>query len=1221
MNKRRAISLVLAFMLMAMPVMNAAAVEGEEGEIPSLDQAGEVMESYKDETGEWEEVTIGSIGDLMAFSRNCWLDTWSLNKKVYLTKDLDLEGREFAPIPTFGGYFDGQGHTISNLHITDSGSHIGLFCYTQRSAVIANLNVEGTVRPSGRQIDVAGIVGNNSGIIANCTFKGIVEGNDFTGGIAGFNELTGIVMDCTSKGNITGAHYTGGIAGENMGNIAYCTNESKVNISKVDEQISLDDVDLAQYARKLWEPGDSDSDSGRTASLSGNVVDTGGIAGVSTGVIQFCTNKGTVGYEHVGYNVGGIAGRQSGYIYTCKNTAPVYGRKDVGGIAGQAEPYIAVNLSEDIAYQLTNNINKLHDLINVMLDDAGTESATLSSRLGAIQSFADKALEDTNILADSTITWADGLVGSANEIFDRTGYIMDEMAKDTGPVAETKDAVGSVKYAAEDLDQAVSELDIYDHMTEDQRTRYDSAKQDIEDATRKYNEAYGAYVDAAKNYYIEQEKGKLGTDEVTIPTEKDLCPKINGNWTVWKSVYDASGDRDETYKIWPGEFSPGNVESYIDLDIEEWGHIRFEVDDSGNVTNTIQGMYPLGDTSYIDNETDKAEQEEMDRQLLENVATAMRLGGVETGARIYANGQYGYSGDYQKDVSDWAETMSSIILESTTQMSDEVKGHMQDAVSDVKDAAGSLEAAGSSTKRIFDDINAREDIELPQLGESYRTRASSLNANLQGISENMGYLNGELLSSNDVLLEDFEAINNQFSSIMLLYTDAVDGVLDVDYSTAYEDQSEEDAQDSTDATIADSENQAVVKGDINVAGIAGTMAIEYDFDLESDVTGIENAKVNSSFLTKCVLRQNENTGVVTAQKSYAGGITGLQELGMVLRCEDYGKVESTSGDHVGGIAGQSLSFVKNSFAKCTVSGGKYVAGIAGSGYRIEDCVAMVKINDATSFFGAIAGEARGEGQIFGNYFVSDEVAGIDRISYSGKAEPVSYQQLLTLEEIPEDFQMMTVRFFVDEEEIERIYCKYGESIPESKYPNIPEKEDHYGEWDKKGLQNITFDQEVIAEYARYLTTLAGEELRDNGQSAILVDGMFKEGAALDVQKGDTSNVIIDDEVMENVAECWKITIPDDGSPQHQIRYQAPEGQTKDIAIYVKKDGTWQETETELMGIYHLFTVEGLQNEIAVVLDEKDIRDHIVYIVIGAVGIAALTIALVRKRKGKATLHG
>ena len=45
-----------------------------------------------------------------------------------------------------------------------------------------------------------------------------------------------------------------------------------------------------------------------------DITDIGGIAGQSGGVIRACMNRGTVGYQHMGYNVGGIAGSQTGYI-------------------------------------------------------------------------------------------------------------------------------------------------------------------------------------------------------------------------------------------------------------------------------------------------------------------------------------------------------------------------------------------------------------------------------------------------------------------------------------------------------------------------------------------------------------------------------------------------------------------------------------------------------------------------------------------------------------------------------------------------------------------------------------------------------------------------------------------------------------------------------------------------------------------------------------------
>ena len=36
------------------------------------------------------------------------------------------------------------------------------------------------------------------------------------------------------------------------------------------------------------------------------------------------------------------------------------------------------------------------------------------------------------------------------------------------------------------------------------------------------------------------------------------------------------------------------------------------------------------------------------------------------------------------------------------------------------------------------------------------------------------------------------------------------------------------------------------------------------------------------------------------------------------------------------------------------------------------------------------------------------------------------------------------------------------------------------------------------------------------------------------------------EVPQELTECWTLEIPDDGASTHQIRYQAPQGQTEGV---------------------------------------------------------------------------
>ena len=149
-------------------------------------------------------IHIKSAEDLRSLAHSCTLDSWSRGKTVVLDNDIELTDDDELPIPTFGGTFNGNGHTISGLSITQSVSPAGLFGVLQKDAVIKSLNVEGTVTPSGDSENIGGIVGENHGTIESCTFNGSVSGKRSVGGIAGSNLATGIVRACDASGAIFG---------------------------------------------------------------------------------------------------------------------------------------------------------------------------------------------------------------------------------------------------------------------------------------------------------------------------------------------------------------------------------------------------------------------------------------------------------------------------------------------------------------------------------------------------------------------------------------------------------------------------------------------------------------------------------------------------------------------------------------------------------------------------------------------------------------------------------------------------------------------------------------------------------------------------------------------------------------------------------------------------------------------------------------------------------
>ena len=106
-----------------------------------------------------DTITIRTGADPAALSQSCTLDTWSRGKTVVLAAGMDLGATDFAPIPTFGGTFEGGGHTISGLALESGASYQGLFRCPQDGAEVRDLHVTGTITAVGAQAYLGGIAG------------------------------------------------------------------------------------------------------------------------------------------------------------------------------------------------------------------------------------------------------------------------------------------------------------------------------------------------------------------------------------------------------------------------------------------------------------------------------------------------------------------------------------------------------------------------------------------------------------------------------------------------------------------------------------------------------------------------------------------------------------------------------------------------------------------------------------------------------------------------------------------------------------------------------------------------------------------------------------------------------------------------------------------------------------------------------------------------------
>ncbi|MCR5403774.1 MAG: hypothetical protein K6E91_08175 [Butyrivibrio sp.] len=1166
---------------------------------------------------EMEEIRISSAADLIELANNCRLDTWSVNKRVILTSDISLVGKDFKGIPSFGGEFDGQGHTISEFNVKDELSYVGFFVYLQETAKVSNLNIAGSVMPAGSPVIVGGVCGDNHGCIRECTFKGIVKGSDYVGGLVGMNELTGTISFCTSEGFINGIHFTGGIAGENRGNIENSRNEATVNTTNTDTQITLDSMEnLNKLLNLIKNVKNSDDEAYKDVTIS----DIGGIAGTSIGIISRCINNGSVGYEHVGYNVGGIAGRQSGYILGCSNNGRILGRKDVGGIVGQAEPYITVDLSSDIAYQLSEAIAKLHDSVTVTLNDAKSQSNTISNRLAMIQQFTSQAVEDTRFIANGTVDFVNGISGAANTAISRADYILDEASKSGGLMDQASDTARNFHYSTVFLGETIDDLSLRQYMTEAEKTDYDTAKNALDSIDAQFNDNYDR---AFERFYNQNIHRNAGESEYTA----DLRFKSGDEYLALDPGASARDDLDGTG-------------SGITARDGYWVH--YVSDDDTN-------SFPLDDGS---------EKAGADKALDAESSVFADAQAKAYAYEVYQSPEGYYSGNMIEDVAAAGGTMIEIIRRHFPEMATEARSDIELAANRFEAATGALSGATDAAKSIVSTVAGYDRIEIPSLSDEYKAHTNSLADNMASMNDNFGILNQEVNGATGVLVDDLLAVSDQFNSILELYTDAIDGVLDKDYTTVFEDKSLEEATFTTDATVDSCFNYGSCEGDIDVSGIAGTMAIEYEFDKESAVTGIKDANMNSSFLTKCVLRDNRNYGDVTSQKNYAGGICGLQEMGTIINCGSYSKILSKTADYVGGIAGGSYSYILESYAKGELDGKSYVGGVAGDGMNISKCLTLVDVGEAESWYGAIAGHVGEKAEVRDNYFVSDSLAGIDRVSYSLKAEPISYDDVLnnrvfkdmeketkkkssqvvpistgsdeklTYEEgykdLPYEFNSLAVNFVLEDEDAEggkekvgRINKKYGDTLTEEDYPVLKERDGYYVDWDIKEVDNMTKDVTVTATYKRYRTTIASAETTEGiHMSDILVDGNFREEDKLDVIREELLGGADKEEGGVTMQEKMHIDIPDDGNQVHQLRFKPVDDLAQlmgvigkftggDIVLFEEKSGELRQlTPSGSMGKYATYDLEG--NSVTLAYGYKGINT-LAYILVGGVILVVLII--------------
>lgn len=241
--------------------------------------------------------------------------TIKLGSNIAMTNDDGTNGKRFwdgigNANYLFSGTFDGQGHSLTDLHV----NMYGLFAYTE-DAVIKDVSIYGDA--DGNTACGIAAYGTNTEI-SGCSAYSVITGTaNYSAGILGKDQGGCSISNCYNYGPVSGIGKVGGIAGElsTSGTVYQCINQGDISCL-----------------------------------TAGNYM-VGGIAGSLNGKLEQCGNTGDV--TSAGRNTGGIAGQSvSAYakITDCYNSGTVTHDggtstlDSVGGIVGYGSYYSIENV-------------------------------------------------------------------------------------------------------------------------------------------------------------------------------------------------------------------------------------------------------------------------------------------------------------------------------------------------------------------------------------------------------------------------------------------------------------------------------------------------------------------------------------------------------------------------------------------------------------------------------------------------------------------------------------------------------------------------------------------------------------------------------------------------------------------------------------------------------------------------------------------------------------
>ena len=1062
--------------------------------------------SLAEETG--SVITIASAEDLVLLADSGKTENFSTGKTFVMTEDIDLSEYENLFIPIMDGTFDGGGHTITGIRLQEEMSDYGFFRYVGPNGTVANLTVEATVTSGEDQENIGIIAGDNKGTIRGCTSRGTLNGQTNVGGIAGKNETTGTISRCGNEAEVDGKQATGGIIGYNEGTVSDCTNSGKVNTN----QKVVKSTTNGEGSINISIPN---AVTGMTADDRAN--DTGGIAGYSEGSITYCKNEATIGHERLGSATGGVVGRQKGSLAYSDNSGVVYGHKDVGGIVGVFVPYETGSYDRDYEQELKDELDNLSSLMDQLSDVGDGMGNHLSDNVDVLREQLKSLKNSVRIYFDD---YSDMASDGKDSIDKNVGEMKDSINRMTNRI-NIQQITDAMTQISQDLDKMQKIMDQLKPLLEqelgDMKDKLDSYQQQIEQLKSTLQglkdwidklpgDGSGGSGDGSGS------GGTGGGSGADTGTEGGSGSGGTGGGSgTGTGTEGGSGTGTGT----EGGSGSGGTGGGSGTDTGTSGGSSSESGTdtgTGGKTDDADKKDTTGDSSKTTEDgTDPSQASTGKMTAVSYTVVTSTTPTPGEGGSDEGNG--GSTGDGNGgDAGSNLTPQEQEALRQALQRLAELNADIQKRMGDITNAMGQLSGAASDMKSTVNSLNKMTH-DLGKIADDFEDEFDTMTNDLRQKSDRVYdtfKATGDQLDSDwDQMSDCLDRVKSQLDNIRGTISDAFDELKDrIEDGSVYVDISELADSMTGDGKVIGCDNSGEIYADSQGGGIIGSISMEtvknagkkiLDLGFGDNDDDDEDEDDDSSSITRHVMAavfMSANTGSVTVKGSYAGGVVGRAEYGLINSCENYGDILADGGNYAGGIAGRSDLLIKDCYTLSGVSGDGYVGGVAGRAEDVTGCYvcSYLDLDSYVQSTGAVAGKAKGI--ISDNYFVDNGYGAVDGVTREAEAVPMDYASLLDLKTMPENFQKFTIRFMDGDDVIWQNTYSYGDVLTEDEYPKLPDAGDGYVYWEKKDVSPIHRNITVHAVYRAYMPSLGSAQ---DGSDPVLFGGNFYPDTTLTVR--------------------------------------------------------------------------------------------------------------------------